>query len=281
MKKQYFISILIISYFFIGISFCKTCFGQEFEGKTKNRVTTVILEKFGKPHSVIPFKQWVSMKPGIKEWKLKYGTYKDDLVEFNIGIFDKNKNGIFSDENEDVLFVGNKSDSAFEYTPMISSRASVIHKTNNFLNYNDTYFYKITQTNENELNVEKVKKEDNYISLIFYDKLPNESFELLNEKGTINLTTLNNGKPTKLIFFKTWCVHCWEEMDYLQHKELYKSYNIVSLFSGGDIIQARSLIKEKKYPWTFIKSKEKINKIYGQNGFPYIVDFDKNGVLIN
>ena len=70
-------------------------------------------------------------------------------------------------------------------------------------------------------------------------------------------------------------------MDYLQQKELYKSYNIVSLFSGGDIIQARSLIKEKKYPWIFIKSKEKINKIYGQNGFPYIVDFDKDGVLIN
>jgi len=31
----------------------------------------------------------------------------------------------------------------------------------------------------------------------------------------------------------------------------------------------------------FIKSKEKINKIYDWNGFTYIVDFDKNGMLIN
>jgi len=280
MKKYLFIGAILFSYILVTISSCKTHFSQEVEAENKKRNTKLKLNKFGLPNSVIPYKQWLIIKPEIKNWKMKYASYKDDLVKFNVGVFDKNKNGLYSDINEDILFIGNATDSTFEYTPAISSRASLLKKTNNFLDYNGLYLYKIIYVNKNDLIIEKVKRKDSYTDLLFYNKLPNVNLKFLNSKKTINLTSFINGKPTKFIFFTTWCIHCWEEMDLIYDKKLYNSYNIVSLFSGGNINQTLSIIKDKKYPWIFLESKVKINKIFSQNGFPYIVNFNEEGFLL-
>ncbi len=272
--------IAALSIFIIFILFHCPIFSQNLvkDSGFEDGKTTVKLEKLGKPKSVMPYHQWVLMMHEIKEWKLKYGTYKDSVAQFNIGVFDKNKNGVYTDKYEDILFVGAKNDSSFQYTSSISSRACLLKKTI-FLNYNNTALYKIITLNQDELVIEKVKKGSYSPDLIFYDRLPDIELKFLNEDKSINLTSLANGKPTKFIFFVTWCPPCWKEMEEIYRKKLYESYNIVSIFSGGAIEESLAIIEEKKYPWLFLKSNEKINKIFSQNGFPYIVSFDKNGIF--
>ena len=266
-------------YILIVISFFKIGYGQKRGLVVKDKTTEVKLEKSGKPKSIITYNQLILIRPEVKTWELKYGTYKNDSVGYNVGIFDKNKNGSFTDIDEDILFVGSKTDSLFEYTSDISSRATVL-KNNNYLNYDDLYTYKISQEKENVLIIGKVNREDHPANLIYFDILPNENLKLLNENKIINLRSLVNGKPTKLIFWATYCIPCFKEMDMIKENKLYESYNIVSLSGDGDITEARAMIKERKYPWLFLQSNEKIKRIFSQNGFPYTVNFNKKGLMI-
>ncbi len=152
--KGYFINKTIIQLvmLFTFIS-CSTFYIKKSAMNIVNDISTIKLLKIGKPNSVIPYKQWLSLKPEISEWKMKYGTFKDSIAEFNIGVFDKNKNGSFLDEYEDMLFVGNKNDSFFEYTPQISSTVTFL-KENSLLDYNGQNIYKISKGNENDLVIE-------------------------------------------------------------------------------------------------------------------------------
>ena len=261
------------------MSFVKIGFGQKNGHNNKDKTTKVKLEKSGKPKTVIPYNQWVLLNPEIKTWNFKYGTYKDDSVEYNVGIFDQNKNGSFTDIDEDILFVGSKTDSSFEYIDHVSSRVTSLKK-DNYLNYDDLYTYKISQDKENILVIEKISRKDYTADLVYFDKLPDENLKFLNENKTINLRSIVNGKPTKLIFWATYCNPCFKEMDKIKENKLYESYNIVSLFGDGDITEARVMIKERKYPWLFLQSNKKIRKILSQNGFPYIVDFNEEGNMI-
>ncbi len=240
----------------------------------------VLLNKNGKPKSIIPYVEWVYLKPEVADWDMKYGSFSQDSIRLNIGIFDKNNNGEFFDFGNDIIFIGSGSDSSFAYTPAFSSRAALI-KPVITLNYNDERFFEIKNENQSDLVIEIFETGIEDFDLIYYNRIPDIELEFLDSNlEKINLRSFKNGKRTKYIFWAPWCSPCIQEMDQIMETKEYESLNIVSLFVDGNLKIAQEIVEKKDYPWLFLQSSSKINRAFSQNGLPFVVKFDEYGYMI-
>lgn len=241
----------------------------------------ITLEQFGLPKNIIPYEEWIYLKPAIKNWKLKYGSYSCGSTDFNIGIFDKNENNNFLDYGEDIIFVGSGKDTIFAYTPSFSSSAAILEDKLIF-NYNEEQFFKISCDQPNELLVERIENKVKNADLILYDQIPDiELKSLLNNLETVDLRGIKNDKPIKFIFWAPWCQPCLQEMEDIMENKEYESLNIISLFAGEDVKKAEAFVRGKNYPWLFLQSTTKLNRAFSQNGLPFFIGFDENGNLTN
>ncbi len=248
------------------------------ESKTSNtkKVYEVNLLRELKPESIFGYETWLMIKPEIKNWKIYAGNTNIEGVKFQLGIYDINDNGILSDYGTDILVVTKHNSDFCQYSTLISSSVCVLKK-NNVIRIDDFFFN--CSININERTIWINKNESNRINpeIHYISKLPDIEIEYIDgQKG--KLTETISGNPIRLEFWAPWCVPCMERIHELSNDESDK-FETILVLGDGLVKNAKERLEEINNSFDCIVSPS-LNKMFNQNGYPYEVIINQNGIII-
>jgi len=241
---------------------------------------TIFLTKLMRPIASKAVPGFIQKRPAI----INGGDFDKYEIKFCFALKDDNADLIFNQKEKDVLLIGNyQSDSIYIHPSVSWSRV----KKNNFIECNGRFFKVIFIQPQGEFvvisQVFKFPKEDDNTSVIsFVDKLPNDSFTLLDGKEAQFSNYLEQKKLIYVEFWGTWCHGCIQVLpDLIElNKKYSKKVTIISMNYEDSITDAINFAKKNKMIWVQGISTEKINRKFLLNGFPYGVLFDETGKVI-
>jgi thiol-disulfide isomerase/thioredoxin len=219
----------------------------------------------------------VARQPEIEHWKMMYGSFAD----FNIGIYDKNNNGIFGDIDQDVMFVTPKYETQYApYNPLISTSAFVVQTKNIFKVDSICYEVEVRKTDNNIVYIKSAKVEPGTI----YNKwlittTPDFSFKSIISGHAVNLLE-EKKKCTNLlvVFYANYCEPCRTKLIKLNKKHADKMTIIVSV-AEDDVNGYIKFSERNKLNFDAFESPEYFHQLFNQNGYPYAILFDEQNKI--
>jgi thiol-disulfide isomerase/thioredoxin len=222
----------------------------------------------------------LTSKEVLDNLNLKIARSSTNIGEmFSIVLLDKNRNGLHSDLNVDLIALAPN-----QWDVLDGRRFSYLNcvpfKENQSIFIYD-HFETIIELNEELVRTSLSEPTDNFTTFPY--TIP----PLL--KTTVKGDVLNFIELTeseKLIFFEfwgTWCKGCVQQIPDL--KELYDKYNdkivIIGINEKDKIEKVKAFTQQFEMNWPQIKMDEQISKSFGEeHAFPLGVLFDQNGRLI-
>ena len=221
-------------------------------------------------------------------------------VEYDLGLFDQNFNGLYNDsldifmidfnrdglldasETEmfklfDIVHVGNKN---YEISDVDRYGRSFVLQPTEKLSTN-YYFQEMVKASQ-AYSEEKQRLSKAFASEVVIDSsLWGEQFQTLDHQS-LQFSSLK-GKYILMNFWGEWCKPCLGEIDELVH--VRKSYPqdklvMVSFLETGNIVQAQKIINEKQMDWHHVLLTNELKDKFRCNTFPTNVLISPDGKIL-
>ncbi|MCB0652934.1 MAG: TlpA family protein disulfide reductase [Saprospiraceae bacterium] len=234
------------------------------------------------PKSVIPYLQWVKLKPSIATLKIKGSIFSYKNNSFNLAVGDMNQNGIFNEVGIDHLFIAPEGIQEVYIHDITSISVAVIQDVNYFEANGDLFKISKIDPKATFINLVNIDdREDVVPSMKLIDKLPNIEFSLLDGSIANFKDYQGAGKLVYVDFWGLWCEPCLKAMEDLKKiAATNRNITIISLNSGDDIAEIKKYISKKNINWINGISTKSVQRHFHQNGFPYGALFDIDGKII-
>lgn len=263
---------------FLHICFLISVCSIEVEAQSEISDQTSVIIKLNetlKPTSGFDYNVFVLMKPTIRNWKFYAGKAEIEGQQFKIGIYDKNENGSLDDLARDILFVTSYFSEYTHYTSAISANVCVLQETNT-ISVNGQYYRVSKIVGKKKLKIERITTDKLEADIKFVSKLPDVILPDLSGLD-VNIRDLGKGKKVRLEFWATWCESCISRMHELKLMEDLDEYRTILLLCESDLKEAQKILKSRDFNWICLQSKPEINRMFNQNGYPFVVYIDENG----
>jgi len=218
-----------------------------------------------------------------KRRKIIAGQYMvSDSLGFKLCLEDRNNNGKYMEKGIDAIGITDFSDSTVLIETMLDESvyfgtASLI-KDNLLFGYYDKK-YSITDYDEDRKTLwfKEINHSTKPFDFLLTDKLINFKYrDLISGKNNLLYQNLDRSKEYyMLVFWTPLCRPCIEEMPLLKKLSKY-SVQIINICGMCDENEAKNIVVQKDLPGLQILSNRYVESVFHQNGFPYILLFDKD-----
>ncbi len=218
-------------------------------------------------------------KQGMKLNDIKIADYKDSLTSFSIGLLDSNKDGKFTFDDNDSIYIDFYGTELFIWEAS-KSRSNL---KNNLIVESGKYQYKMELKDEELVELKISKCTTNQISdLLRLNRLTDFQFITINDSIQSINEFLNQGKYIFIDIWSVFCSPCLKSFPLLNeiHSKYSDKLTIITLLDRGDKNDLIRISDQFKIQFIQGFSSDDINRELRLNGYPTGLLFDEKGNLV-
>lgn len=206
---------------------------------------------------------------------------RGDASGFKLCVEDRNHNGKYMEMGIDAIGITRANDTTALISTMLNGEVffgtAALLQEGLLFNYEGAN-YQITSLRESQREIEfkKVKHSTKLPDFQLTSSLPQFEFvELFSGEKQNIYQVLDRSKDYYLVvFWSLFCPPCIEEFPLLKQLAQH-SVQIINVCGMCDVQEAKAMIRENEVPGVHAVSSAYIESIFHQNGYPFVVLFDK------